>query len=356
MLATRTLLSKQTLAVLSRQPACFVHHGDYGNWGNTNIAVVSVYQFNTVQDEIIDKLRVFTLLWFCGCVPGFLRMWMVGWDWCPRGSIVSITPVELSTGLFHYCEEIVTWHLCPQHHVPPEPQRCSLPDVRSKSAANACDGPHEKAAGHRGEPVGLPANTDAFSDASQTGPVLNYFIFTLPTWLTPHDSIYDYFWPLHRNMMMEAARFSHGQGMMQMQDLAKLDVNSFDAVIFPGGHGVVKNLWGIMKTDVITSNESKMRVNTSWHGVDGALILLHNSQLCRSSFVKDGKDCKLHNDVERVLKEFHRSRKPIGYVSFRRHSVIVFWLCNHSKFILNPDMRQNCKVPLVCIHTHTHTL
>lgn len=43
-------------------------------------------------------------------------------------------------------------------------------------------------------------------------------------------------------MMMEAARFSHGQGMTQMQDLAKLDVNSFDAVIFPGGHGVVKNL------------------------------------------------------------------------------------------------------------------
>lgn len=41
MLATRTLLSKQTLTVLSRQPACFVHHGDHGNWGNTNIAVVS---------------------------------------------------------------------------------------------------------------------------------------------------------------------------------------------------------------------------------------------------------------------------------------------------------------------------
>lgn len=44
MLATvaRTLLSKQTLGVLSRQPACFVHQGDYGNWGNTNVAVVSV--------------------------------------------------------------------------------------------------------------------------------------------------------------------------------------------------------------------------------------------------------------------------------------------------------------------------
>lgn len=51
MLATRTLLSKQTLAALSRQPACFVHHGDYGNWGNTNIAVVS----ETYQHRIIKK-------------------------------------------------------------------------------------------------------------------------------------------------------------------------------------------------------------------------------------------------------------------------------------------------------------
>ncbi|KAF3851100.1 hypothetical protein F7725_012872 [Dissostichus mawsoni] len=78
----------------------------------------------------------------------------------------------------------------------------------------------------------------------------------------------------NRNMMMESARFSHGQGMMQMQDLSKLDINSFDAVIFPGGHGIIKNL---------------------------------------STFVKDGKDCKLQGDVDKVLKDFHRSRKPIGY-------------------------------------------
>ncbi len=57
MLATRTLLSKQTLAVLSRQPACFVHHGDYGNWGNTNIAVVSeTNQYGT--GEIIIGILV----------------------------------------------------------------------------------------------------------------------------------------------------------------------------------------------------------------------------------------------------------------------------------------------------------
>ena len=42
MLASRAILSKQTLNVLARQPACFVHQGDHGNWGNTNIAVVSV--------------------------------------------------------------------------------------------------------------------------------------------------------------------------------------------------------------------------------------------------------------------------------------------------------------------------
>uniref|UniRef100_A0A8C6V0F4 Es1 protein n=1 Tax=Neogobius melanostomus TaxID=47308 RepID=A0A8C6V0F4_9GOBI len=62
----------------------------------------------------------------------------------------------------------------------------------------------------------------------------------------------------NRNMMMESARFSHGHGMMQMHDLSKLDPNSFDA---------------------------------------------------------DGKDCKLNNDVEKVLKDFHRLRKPIGLAS-----------------------------------------
>ena len=115
-------------------------------------------------------------------------------------------------------------------------------------------------------------------------------------------------------MMTEAARFSHGQGMMQMQDLAKLDVNSFDAVIFPGGHGVNKNLWGIMKYEVITLRLCSVKWDTGMMKLE--LMLDYNSQLFRSTFVKDGKDCKLNNDVERVLKEFHRSRKPIGWVSF----------------------------------------
>lgn len=56
---------------------------------------------------------------------------------------------------------------------------------------------------------------------------------------------------------------------------------------------------------------------------DGALTVVYNSQLFRSSFVKDGKDCKLHNDVERVLKDFHRSRKPIGYVSSGHYHLLL---------------------------------
>ncbi|CAL9708478.1 unnamed protein product [Knipowitschia caucasica] len=76
--------------------------------------------------------------------------------------------------------------------------------------------------------------------------------------------------------MMESARFSRGQGMMQMNDLSNLDVKNFDAVIFLGGHGVTKNL---------------------------------------SSFTKDRKDCKINSDVERVQKDFHRSHKPIGLAS-----------------------------------------
>ncbi|XP_068559911.1 ES1 protein, mitochondrial [Cebidichthys violaceus] len=173
MLASRTLLSKQTLAVLSRQPACFVHQGDYGNWGNTNIAVV-----------------------FSGC----------GW-W--DGTDVH----EGVYTMYHLSRNGARFQM-----FAPNQQQMHVMDHMRKQPGS-------------GE---------------------------------------------NRNMMMESARFSHGQGTMQMQDLSKLDVNSFDAVIFPGGHGVTKNL---------------------------------------SSFVKDGKDCKLHNDVERVLKDFHRSRKPIGLAS-----------------------------------------
>lgn len=97
----------------------------------------------------------------------------------------------------------------------------------------------------------------------------------------------------------------------------------------------------------------------SRHDEDGGLTLFCDSTLCRSSFVKEGKDCKLNNDVERVLKDFHRSRKPIGYVSFD-HLVSAVgtkpYNSNNSLgsgfraavkiHILHPNTRLNCRSPL----------
>ncbi|XP_016375907.1 ES1 protein, mitochondrial-like [Sinocyclocheilus rhinocerous] len=140
MLASRAHLAKQAAAMLVRQPACLMHHGgDWGNWGNTNVAVV-----------------------FSGC----------GW-W--DGTDIH----EAAYTMYHLSRNGARFQI-----FAPNQQQMHVMD-------------HMKM---------QPSSSD------------------------------------NRNMMIESARFSHGQGMMQMNDLSKLDVSSFDAVIFPGGHGVVKNL------------------------------------------------------------------------------------------------------------------
>uniref|UniRef100_A0A673GXG2 Glutamine amidotransferase like class 1 domain containing 3A n=1 Tax=Sinocyclocheilus rhinocerous TaxID=307959 RepID=A0A673GXG2_9TELE len=70
------------------------------------------------------------------------------------------------------------------------------------------------------------------------------------------------------NVLSESARIARGN----ITDLAKLNVSNHDAVIFPGGFGAAKNL---------------------------------------STFAIDGKDCNVIKEVERVLKDFHKARKPI---------------------------------------------
>ncbi|KAG7261938.1 hypothetical protein CRUP_006997 [Coryphaenoides rupestris] len=72
-----------------------------------------------------------------------------------------------------------------------------------------------------------------------------------------------------RNVLSESARVARGN----ITDLAKLSVRNHDAIIFPGGFGAAKNL---------------------------------------STFAVDGPDCKVNEDVERVLKDFHKAGKPIG--------------------------------------------
>lgn len=72
-----------------------------------------------------------------------------------------------------------------------------------------------------------------------------------------------------RNQLVEAARIARGD----IAPLSGLDPDAFDAVVFPGGFGAAKNL---------------------------------------CTFAKDGENCTVIPDVERVIKGFQASRKPIG--------------------------------------------
>jgi enhancing lycopene biosynthesis protein 2 len=72
-----------------------------------------------------------------------------------------------------------------------------------------------------------------------------------------------------RNVLVESARIARGS----IEPLAKLKAADFDAVVFPGGFGAAKNL---------------------------------------STFATQGAACTVNADVERVVKEFHTAKKPIG--------------------------------------------
>lgn len=72
-----------------------------------------------------------------------------------------------------------------------------------------------------------------------------------------------------RNVLEESARIARGN----VKPLNQLLSSQFDAVVFPGGFGAAKNL---------------------------------------STFAVDGTKMKVNKDVERVLREFHSAKKPIG--------------------------------------------
>ncbi|GLH13152.1 ES1-like protein, mitochondrial [Gryllus bimaculatus] len=72
-----------------------------------------------------------------------------------------------------------------------------------------------------------------------------------------------------RNVLTESARIARGN----VKPLNLLNESCADAIVFPGGFGAAKNL---------------------------------------SDFALKGADCSVNDDVTRVLKEFHKARKPIG--------------------------------------------
>ncbi|MCK5022257.1 MAG: isoprenoid biosynthesis glyoxalase ElbB [Candidatus Pacebacteria bacterium] len=72
-----------------------------------------------------------------------------------------------------------------------------------------------------------------------------------------------------RNVMIEAARIARGK----INDLASFKAKEFDALIFPGGFGVAKNL---------------------------------------CSFAFDGANCNVNLDVEKAIRSMIEQGKPIG--------------------------------------------
>lgn len=74
-----------------------------------------------------------------------------------------------------------------------------------------------------------------------------------------------------RDVLREAARISRAK----IQDLRELHERDFDGVVFPGGFGAAKHL---------------------------------------SDWASAGANAKVHPEVARVIKEFHRATKPIGAI------------------------------------------
>lgn len=75
--------------------------------------------------------------------------------------------------------------------------------------------------------------------------------------------------PETRNVLVESARIARGK----INNLNSFNAREFDAIIFPGGFGVAKNL-------------------------------------CTWAF--EGPDCKVNSDVEKAIKDMASLQKPIG--------------------------------------------
>src|SRR5437867_2164151 len=73
----------------------------------------------------------------------------------------------------------------------------------------------------------------------------------------------------HRNVLEESARIARGK----IRDLASVSSDDLDAVVFPGGYGVAKNL---------------------------------------SDFAEKSDHCTVLNDVSRLIQQMHAAHKPIG--------------------------------------------
>jgi enhancing lycopene biosynthesis protein 2 len=74
-----------------------------------------------------------------------------------------------------------------------------------------------------------------------------------------------------RNVLLESSRIARGD----IKDIKDVKAADLDALVFPGGFGAAKNL---------------------------------------CSFAVKGADCTVNADVQRLVKEMHSAKKPVGFV------------------------------------------
>ncbi|MDY6935612.1 MAG: isoprenoid biosynthesis glyoxalase ElbB [Spirochaetota bacterium] len=74
-----------------------------------------------------------------------------------------------------------------------------------------------------------------------------------------------------RRILLESSRIARGD----IKDIKDIKAGDIDALIFPGGFGAAKNL---------------------------------------CTFALEGKDCKVNPDVERLITEMHKAKKPLAFL------------------------------------------
>jgi len=97
-----------------------------------------------------------------------------------------------------------------------------------------------------------------------------------------------------RNAIQEAGRIAR----TKVFDLKSLNETEFDAIVFPGGYGAAKNL---------------------------------------SNWAEKGSQAKVHADVERAIKAFRKSDKPMGFICIAPTLAAKVFGGNHVELTIGSD-------------------
>jgi enhancing lycopene biosynthesis protein 2 len=96
----------------------------------------------------------------------------------------------------------------------------------------------------------------------------------------------------HRNVLIESARIARGN----IRPVSELNASNADAIMFPGGFGVAKNL---------------------------------------CSFAFDGPECQVNPEIEKVVKDFYHAGKPIGALCIS--PVLITKILGHPEVTIGND-------------------